>query len=174
MFGIVGGALADTLDGRRLLIAVQRGLVVAGSAARGPHHRWSYDTGAVAHVYGRRDLHLLEITDAHPKAIRPKVLSQFWPSQDRSRWRERVPRGEKTLRRLAGPGTDLQGPRLRRQRLEECVEELAWIGGPHLVVGLSDFVEGEAYVLWPAHDAIMPQRRRPDMSLEGRQNRRSA
>ena len=53
MFGIVGGVLADTLDGRRLLIAVQRGLVVAGSAARGPHHRWSYDTGAVAHVYVR-------------------------------------------------------------------------------------------------------------------------
>src|ERR1700694_152442 len=32
MFGIVGGVLADTLDRRRLLIAVQGSLVVAGSA----------------------------------------------------------------------------------------------------------------------------------------------
>ena len=32
MFGIVGGVLADTLDRRRLLMAVQGGLVVAGSA----------------------------------------------------------------------------------------------------------------------------------------------
>ena len=32
LFGIVGGVLADTLDRRRLLIAVQGGLAVAGAA----------------------------------------------------------------------------------------------------------------------------------------------
>ena len=35
MFGIVGGVLADTLDRRRLLVAVQAGLVVATSALAG-------------------------------------------------------------------------------------------------------------------------------------------
>src|SRR5579872_5611048 len=32
LFGIVGGVLADTLDRRRLLIAVQSGLALAGAA----------------------------------------------------------------------------------------------------------------------------------------------
>jgi hypothetical protein len=77
---------------------------------------------------GRRDYQFLEITDAHTKAIRPKVRSQFGGHHGTDL--DDVNgcfSGEKILRRVAGPGTDLHDLRLRRQRLEECVEELGWI-----------------------------------------------
>src|SRR5262249_45330044 len=71
------------------------------------------------------------------------------------------PSGQKILRRLPSPRTDLHDLRVRRQRPEESVEELRRIRRPHLVVDLRRLVELEPYVLWPGHDVIMPERRTP-------------
>jgi MFS family permease len=69
IFRIVGGVLADTLDRRRLLIAVQGGLVVARVCACGPDDRWSYVAGAAAHVHVRDRQRFVLVNPAYQSLV---------------------------------------------------------------------------------------------------------
>ena len=106
------------------------------------------------------DAHDLEIADGDTEAIRRQVRSQPGGQPRTDLYGvNRCPSREEVLRRLARSGANLDDVRLGGQHLEERLEQVGGIRGPHSVIDVGGLVEREPDVVRRLHGDILPESR---------------
>jgi hypothetical protein len=99
----------------------------------------------------------LEVTDRYPEPIESNVRTQRRGRRGTNLDRmNRCGSASEVLGRLAGPRTDFEDVKTGRQRLEQRIEQLDRVRGPHTVIDFSGLVKREPHVVGSSHSHNLP------------------